>query len=376
VKVGPWVYFDKRYYASQAAAFFSTKRAAYSHYVRSGYKLGLNPNRYFSTLWYQWQNPNWHRRSQDPFSHYLIKGGNRRIDPSYLVDMVTYSRRAGGRNPVHMLFTSGGHLTDGVYPDLAVLEQLQADFLDAIYPIRLKQTEPQHRRPYLVHLQTGKPTAGKRLCASSTRQFDVLMNYYGPSGIDADVGEHVVFQTGSKFTAAYLLGTRFPEIYAGYRFVLFLDDDIEIDPMQVDDLFRASEAAGLELSQASLTPDSHCMWPTLFRRSAQRGTRYLNAVEIMMPLMSAQALQICLPHFRKSISGFGLDLLFGSLVSSARPRSVGILDDISVRHGKPIDDKAGAYYEFMRTNHINPKAELWKLITEFGLDKQIREVAV
>lgn len=370
----PCDFVDKQFYAAQTGRIFRTAKQAYRHYVHHGQHEGVDPHRYFSTLWYLWQNPNWASRSNDPFADFINHGAGLGADPSYLVDMVMFRRRVAHADPIRVLFTRGGRIGDGIYYDLSVLPRLQSDFLQTITPVCLRETQTERRRRYLVHLQCGHAASAKVLCSSERREYDLLTNYYAHNDIEADIGEYVIYQPGTKFTAAHLIGKSLPRLYHGYRAVLFLDDDIEISPSQIDDLFRATESHGLFLSQPSLTPDSHCIWPALFRKSNQPGVRYLNAVEIMMPLLSAEALDLCLPHFHRSVSGFGLDLLFGHLVNLFGSRRVGIFDDISVRHAKPIDDKSGTYYELMRTNHINPKAELWNLIKEFGLDMGIREL--
>jgi len=37
-------------------------------------------------------------------------------------------------------------------------------------------------------------------------------------------------------------------------------------------------------------------------------------------------------------------------------------------HEKPIDDRNGKFYAFMRSLGINPKHELWTIMKEFGLE--------
>ena len=368
-----WRYLDKDYYSAQAGRRFSTTAAAFRHYQRHGCAQGLDPHRYFATAWYQWQNPDWRDGFADPLSHFIFRGAERGADPSYLVDMARFRRRTAGGDPVRQLFRRGGLLTEGVYSDLSVLPRLQSQFLRAIRPVPLRVTPPVHRRSFLIHLQAGASAAGKALCDAPERRYDVLMNYYQPGALDPSVGEYAIFQTGTKFTAAYLIHSRFPQIYRDYRYVLFLDDDIGATPEELNRLFILCERYDLALGQASLTAQSHCVWPHLFRRG-ESGVRYLNAVEIMMPVMSARALSLCAAHFADSISGFGLDLLYGHLVESVEARSIAVLDDVALRHAKPIDEATGAYYEFLRANQINPKAELWRLISLYRLDRDIRMV--
>jgi hypothetical protein len=368
----PWRYLDRHFYSAQAGRRFRSRKAAFRHYQRVGYRRGLDPHRLFCTDWYRWQNPDWQKGFADPFSHFVGFGAGHGADPSFLVDMVAFRRRAAGGDPLRCLSPRRHLLTEGVYPDLGVLEGLQARFLAAISPVPIRVAPPVRPRPYLIHLQAGSSGAGRVLCEGADREYDLLMNYYRGDDVDPAVGEYSLFQIGTKFTAAFLLLRHLPVLYRDYRYVLFLDDDIVATPAQLNALFRLCEHHGLALAQASLTPDSHCVWPALFQAGGV-GPRFVNAVEIMMPVLSAEALRICGPRFGDSVSGFGLDLLFGSLVGAPRQRVAAVLDDVAFRHQKPIE-ATGSFYEFLRANHINPKAELWRIITEHGLERQIREL--
>ena len=62
--------------------------------------------------------------------------------------------------------------------------------------------------------------------------------------------------------------------------------------------------------------------------------RYTNFVELMCPVFSRSFLQICLPTFEASFSGFGLDHIWSQLGGRV-PGRIAIIDDIAVAHTRP-----------------------------------------
>ena len=114
----------------------------------------------------------------------------------------------------------------------------------------------------------------------------------------------------------------------------------------------------------ALTRDSSSNWDELFVRPGATEPRPVSAVEIMMPVLSRAALETIRPTLGQSISGFGLDLVWGKLVAEAGGR-IAVLDEVVAAHRRPVDQAGGAYYTYLRQCGINAKAELWALITAY-----------
>lgn len=365
---------DRAHYLSQT----DDPRAAEdveAHFLKVGASLGLRPTPFFETRWYAWQNPDWVSH-ENPYLHYLDVGRWRGRDPSPRVDVKRYLQVMGRRVPpehVYEAILAGQRCPAlGVYEGWEDLEAAQRRFKSAIEltPIRLELD----RRPNanLVVLQAGPQSVHRSWYRDRPRTWDLLVNYYDVRGNSPSLGDYAFAQVGTKFTGIDRLLREFPELFERYRSVLLLDDDIELRMEQIDTAFAMVDAERLDLAQPSLTADSHCVWKPLFRKR-DTGWRRLNAVEIMMPILSGRLLLEEGAVFGQSVSGFGIDLYLGKRVLE-RGGEIGILDSVSVRHGKPIDDAGGAYYEYMRANLINPKAELWRLIEAHGLDTSIREL--
>jgi len=190
------------------------------------------------------------------------------------------------------------------------------------------------------------------------------LNYYDASGMRRGVGDYVFSQKGTKFSAMTLLLRRFPEIFDAYDHVLFIDDDIETSAEDLNALFETCRRHSLDLAQMSLTEGSACNWDALFADERGQEVRPVSAVEIMMPVLSRRARRWIAPTLGQSVSGFGLDLVWGKLVSEKGGR-IAVLDGVSATHARGVDHAGGAYYRYLRANGINAKAELWTMLKRY-----------
>jgi hypothetical protein len=336
----------------------------------------ITETKFFDPDWYGWQHPDWQEHYETPSNHYAGVGRFANFDPSPMVDMVRFGDVVGHRIPpeqrLEAIRKGFRSIALGVYEGWSDLERAQKDFIDAICLTRLRDDRAMSRRKNLVFLQTGPQSTHREWYTDARRSWDLVVNYYNVNGFEQGFGDAVFFQAGTKFTAVHMLLTRYPEVFRGYDYVLLLDDDIRVSMGGLDALFLACKQRALDLAQMALSDRSHCVWEFAYARG-RTGLRYVSSVEIMMPVLSRRAMAICGPDFRQSVSGFGLDLLFGKKVASIDCSNVAIIDDIVVDHLKPVDDVSGGYYSYLRSMHINPKAELRRLISQADLEKGIHE---
>ena len=339
--------------------------------------MNTSDNYLFNADWYSWQNPDWRTSYDTPYAHYYEKGRFENRDPSPMIDMKRYGEMVGDTiQPQDRLSAIRNGLRSpalGVYETWADLDKAQNDFLSAISVVCVRddRTDLNHRN--LVFLQAGPQSCHRDWYKDTPRSWDLLVNYYDAGGFDEGFGDIIFFQAGTKFTAIHNILTKFPDILTNYDYILFLDDDIGVSMSSLDALFNACTRYGLDLAQMALSDRSHCIWECVFARG-RNGLRHLNCVEIMMPVMSQRVIRLCRDVFGKSISGFGLDLLISKKIANADYTNIAIIDDIVVDHLKPIDDSDGRYYSYLRSRHINPKAELWRFIQTEKIDRKIREI--
>ena len=345
--------------------------------MSTGYREGINPTRYFEHNWYAWQNPDSLKNYSNPYLHYLDVGRFQGRDPSPLVDMIRYSEFIGDEinveNQYKAILKGVRSAACGVYESMDDLPKIQSDFISAISVIPHKAEIYRPCRPYLVFLQTGPQSVHRKWFSDTSRNWDLMVNYYNADGYDPGFGDYVFFQPGTKFTGIHKIWNQFHNILRQYRYILFLDDDILVSVDSLNSLFKICEKSSLDLAQMSLSKKSHCVWPVLFNKQS-RGLRPVDAVEIMMPVVSRYAMQQIGDCFRESVSGFGLDLYFGKKLLNESRNNIAVIDEVIAEHEKPIDSAGGSYYKYMRSRLINPKAELWNLITKYDLENDIYEL--
>lgn len=372
----PGRFFQTAYYRAQMDPG-ERHGSALQHYVTRGYKIGLNPTPYFEQDWYGWQNPDHAAVSENAYLHYLAKGCSEGLDPAPRVDMVRYRDMIGNpdsdRSHYEMILAGFHAPTLGVYKSWEDMHQAQAHFRDGVRVYALKDRLFRGPRPFLVFLQCGPQSRHREWFQDEERTWDLLVNYYDHRGYDPEIGDYVFFQPGTKFTAIDYFWREHRNLLEQYEYILFLDDDISFGSGDLNRLFEICRENALDLAQMSLSSDSQCIWNVFFSRPG-RAIRYVSGVEIMMPVYSRKALRKTGDCFALCVSGFGLDLLSAEKVLNDSKNNIAVIDEVVARHEKPIDQSSGGYYTYLRSNHINAKAELWYLIKKFDLGRSFREL--
>ena len=276
-----------------------------------------SPSAEFDHAWYVSQNPDWSRTHPHPFLHFLERGmpAGRRprpdIDIAFLRDVI----RGKGRSLEEAAF----RVFDPLPRDAEMTPPLNRQELrarqDRFFAAgRMRIERESQDRPEGACLSTFSAGSGfDAAYLDEPRAYDVLLNYYDESPPNPQA-ETVVYQRGCKNTAIRRLLELRPDLLLRYDRVLFLDDDIEIGPAQIDLLFEIAEREKLDLAGPSLTADSQTAWPFLKQPGAGEGIMRVSSIEIMAPLITRRALEAVAWVFAESASGWGGDLLLGPVV--------------------------------------------------------------
>ena len=200
------------------------------------------------------------------------------------------------------------------------------------------------------------------------RNFDLAVRFYEAPGKNESLqsGAEFVMTGGlSKFHAAsqFLARCRLEGAYEGY---LFLDGDLEFDATQLDHFLSFVHSANLDLAQPSVSRDSYCYWKMAYHQPGYifRDTSF---VEVMAPYLSRWALSKTLPTFTKSISTYGLDFVWPSLMGK---RAIGVVDAFQVRHRDCVDYAAGSFYKYLRSIDVDLVEEERLIIAEYGVRRE------
>jgi hypothetical protein len=96
----------------------------------------------------------------------------------------------------------------------------------------------------------------------------------------------------------------------------------------------------------------------------------------MMPIISRRTLDIGKHLFNQTISGWGIDVVLGRLVSDIYNGKAAIIDDVEAKHLKPIDTEEGNFYKILHQANLYPEIELTNLqkIYHIGPPPLIKEI--
>ena len=224
------------------------------------------------------------------------------------------------------------------------------------------------RRPrrFLVFLvpspEQRSPLLGLR---AESRNFDLAVRFYAAPGLNESLLERAEFvMTGglSKFHAAglFIEMAGLGRVYDG---CMFLDGDLEFDETQLSNFLSFVHAAGLDLAQPSVTRDSYCYWKMAYHQPGYI-FRETSFVEVMAPYVSRAALSKMLPTFKQSISTYGLDLVWPSLIGSD---AIGVVDAFQVRHQERVNHESGGFYKYLRSINVDLDEEERRILAQYGV---------
>jgi hypothetical protein len=376
----PNAVFDSEWYLANNPDVAAAQVSPLVHYLEVGAAEGRAPHPLFDVAWYLEENPEAATLGMTPLTHYLRFGAAQGRDPSPLFETALYLEGQGGGIPAQEAlrhFTnSGQEFALGAYRDPDVLLSLQRSYLARTAMQRVWDRRRGDRR-FAVYLQCGSGSIHRRWLSGASKPWDLIVNHYdwtyaGQLACDVEF-QQVGELPGTKFTSFHTLLQNWPELISSYAYILLLDDDIYLEERDVTALFAVAEDNGLDLAQASLSTDSQGCHEIFFTRGTG-GLRFANGVEIMMPVISRRALEEGGHLFGETISGWGLDLALGKLVSERSHGKAAIADQVVARHTKAIDLNNGAYYRMLKREHIYPLLEYRYLQKKYRTDRAFFEV--
>lgn len=190
----------------------------------------------------------------------------------------------------------------------------------------------------LVIVRAGKSSlhGGWVADKSIDRNWDIVVSYFDKDCFTAHTaadGDVPVYIEGGKWDGIFTT-IRDIENIDQYDYVWLPDDDIETDCKTVNRMFEMMQEYELSIAQPSLSSDSYFSALHVVQCD-DFILRHTNFVEIMIPCLRKDVLLQMLPDFEFTLSGFGLDSVWHRLDAVDDNRAA-ILDDISVRHTRPL----------------------------------------
>ena len=197
----------------------------------------------------------------------------------------------------------------------------------------------------------------------------MVLTYSEPSELDLNNSEFVVKGGLSKWTdLTCLLDIDFFNAM-GYDYVMLADEDvIPSNSNTINILFQLAKKYGFEICQPALTHNSYFAWLITLHSPAFH-VRFTNFVECMVPVFSLNSLKIMREELSMAVSGYGLDVVFSELFDLTK-NPLGIIDDATFCHTKPIDPNGGSFYLYLKDNGVDPLLELNQFMSRFKLSRK------
>lgn len=336
---------------------------------------------YFDRQWYLAKNPDVFEAGMDALEHYVSFGAKEGRDPNPLFKSSIYLRNLAEKIPPERalmhFWNSGRTIAPGAYRSVDELISAQRAYWN-MTDMELVEDRRSSPKQFAVYLQCGSGSLHELWLPETHETWDLIVNHYDETYASRIPCELEFIQTGvqpgTKFTAISRMIENWPRVLQTYDYLLLLDDDIVFPEGDVSELFRIAEFRSLHLAQASLSQDSFCAHPVIFNRGGE-GIRLVNAVEIMMPVLSRRALFAAAHLFTQTISGWGLDMALGKLVSEDLGGKVAIIDAVVAEHSKEIDTETGSFYTMLHRAMIYPEIELAHLSKLYRTGMEVVELS-
>lgn len=227
---------------------------------------------------------------------------------------------------------------------------------------------PLGARKNLVLIRAGSKSLHLDWTLPAERSWDLVVLAYDPALMpearplpDGLQGAIVLDNSAEpcKFHGIHRFFTDHPEAQ-GYESVFMPDDDLLLNPANLDALFLVFGLSGAHLGQPALTWDSYCSHFVTFQNKAFL-YRYTNFIEVMAPIMKREFLATALPTFRFNKSSWGLDCLWSRMCRDQGHR-VAIIDRLPVVHTRPVGG-AGLYQAL----GVDPQQDLIHVMQTFQI---------
>ena len=172
----------------------------------------------------------------------------------------------------------------------------------------------------------------------SMRNWDLCIGYYGaeePQVSNSPYEYLAHLPKRKKFKIIYDLFHEGSPLW-NYERIWLPDDDLLCNGEAINRMFHLSHKYDLDLAQPSLKQGPGC-YPNhpLTIQKPDSIVRYEGFIEIMCPVFSRRALQICIESMRDVESGYGLDHLWPSFIGRPAAR-MAIIDATAVAHTRPL----------------------------------------
>ncbi|WP_196501939.1 DUF707 domain-containing protein [Aestuariivirga litoralis] len=221
-------------------------------------------------------------------------------------------------------------------------------------------------RRNLVVVRAGESSLHRAwLKGAETRNWDLVVSWYASSSYKRTADERLHRVQGGKLDGLYKTFAALPDLLRNYDFIWLPDDDIDTNTPAINRLFETMRTHNLSIGQPALSWNSYFSH-IITLRSPLAKLRFTNFVEVMAPCFAVDALRQTLPDFRESMSGWGVDRVWFTMLGSRR-NSMAVIDQVSVFHTRPVGNVLASK---VLSSGKTPRGEQADVMARHGLQEK------
>jgi Protein of unknown function (DUF707) len=170
------------------------------------------------------------------------------------------------------------------------------------------------------------------LAPRRSKSWDLIVAFYGDNDAErarlTAVADKLFPMRGSKFQNLLSLYRRMPELFSGYEYIWVADDDLMLDPYDIDRLFKLAARHDLWICQPAFSSRGRISHGI----TAQQNTyiRITNFVEVTCPLFRADKLREFLQIYDGELVGWGIDWWYCNALNISRNGKAAVIDSVVV----------------------------------------------
>lgn len=209
-------------------------------------------------------------------------------------------------------------------------------------------------RDFLLYTSCAKGKCETELFGKD-RIYDVAINDYTGSNTNPEEAEYKFSVDDWKYRH---IKRELKDIVFNYKACAIFDDDIVVSTEDINRLFLVGHNLKFNIWQAALTKDSYSAWYHLYIKD-NSCVRPTNEIELMMPIFSKSALQICWDTFDITHSAWGIEVVWAVRLNNEK---IMVIDAIPVKHIRPICSGSK-----IMPNGMTPSEECLIVFKHFGV---------
>lgn len=199
----------------------------------------------------------------------------------------------------------------------------------------LNPHHPEQKRRRCVFTSAGdRNNVASWVAGLEHRDWDLVVAFYGDDDQKYEelrkISKASFRIKGGKFPNLKTLHSRYPALFTHYEFVWVTDDDLIIDPPDIDRLFKLAARYDFWVSQPAFSHKGQIAHPVTAWDGNGSNARIVSFVEVTCPLFRADKLWDFFEIYDGELVGWGTDWWFCNFFQSMVNFKLAVIDEVVV----------------------------------------------